>query len=713
MTMSPEGDLVVWKNRGRPTGEEREIMNCPKKLKAELDKLKKEIGYKEGTEILLALSVATDEMVRHVNMFPEVFYLDVTANTNRQKRDLFIMVVKDANGQTFIGNATVIPSGKRWVFQKIYQSFFVHLYGRVTISRNRLALTDDDNAEWGAFDNCIKTMNCYQDSTHMLCVCVFHALVMGYHEQIHPHLPRKQKKKKSGNQDKTLDGKSDLSRDGEIYGTIIYQWLQSTCTDCESKEEYDRSNTELTRFLRKESTVDALGSECINAIVAFHENLKSKESKLAGYIRKEVMNCMDACTTSPVESNNNALKHGPSKISSNMNVDNATVRLLDGINTRLKRRHYQAKRELNRRNMASQAPTKDYIIGKGQALSDRNHDRHFHMKSAQIGPNTFVCWDFDDLDPNKIDSHLKFYLPDFVRVRTITAEKYEDGKCFFPCDCYARERVGCPCACFYKIVASAKVPLEKRTEVGMFDVRMLKLFNSHYGDTDKNGTNTEVGDLLYDAQSASFRNEGMGVEVTEDLFDLIVDADDGKYPKLGEGTSDNDLREALWVLDRQKKMCTTRIDLEMNRIEENPDLAEEVYGTEDIESLTKDYENEYHSGESVLISHLNKRMQESIEAASKKDVGTNASIDRPTDEESDEMRKEWVDSLDNLRKDSRVTTMMLGILDRGIKICVAECWSSVHSLFGEQGGGVNCLRMYGETQSEPGRALKRKKGIKG
>ena len=58
-------------------------------------------------------------------MFLEVFYLNVTANTNKQKRDLFLMVVKDADVSTYIGNATVIPSGKRWVYAIIYRIFFI------------------------------------------------------------------------------------------------------------------------------------------------------------------------------------------------------------------------------------------------------------------------------------------------------------------------------------------------------------------------------------------------------------------------------------------------------------------------------------------------------------------------------------------------------------------------------------------------------------
>ena len=208
LCMKPNGDLFVYKNRGRPTTEEVVLLSCPKKMKKELKRMKKEMSFKDETEILLAISVASDDMIRSVHMFPEVFYMDVTANTNKQKRDLFLMVVKDANGETFIGNATIIPSGKRWVFQKIYSTFFLHLYGEATIGRNRLALTDDDTSEHGPLDNVITTMSCYSLSKHML--CVFHAIVMAYFEQVHPKLPHKKKNKK------------ELTSNGEIYGKSFH-----------------------------------------------------------------------------------------------------------------------------------------------------------------------------------------------------------------------------------------------------------------------------------------------------------------------------------------------------------------------------------------------------------------------------------------------------------------------------------------------------------
>ena len=87
--------------------------------------MKKEMSSKKETEILLASSITSDNMAHSVHMFPEVFYMDGKANTNKQKRELFLMVVKDANGETFVGNATIIPFGKRWVFLQIYEILFL------------------------------------------------------------------------------------------------------------------------------------------------------------------------------------------------------------------------------------------------------------------------------------------------------------------------------------------------------------------------------------------------------------------------------------------------------------------------------------------------------------------------------------------------------------------------------------------------------------
>ena len=112
-------------------------------------------------------------------------------------------------------------------------------------------------------------------------------------------------------------------------------WLQQQCTDVESKVEYDLSVSLLKDFLRLEETSRVLSKKCIKAVLGLLDKLQAKEYKLANYQRMDRKNCMDSCTTSPVESQNNAIKHGPNAVSSNMNMDRSTGKMLEGVNNRL------------------------------------------------------------------------------------------------------------------------------------------------------------------------------------------------------------------------------------------------------------------------------------------------------------------------------------------------------------------------------------------
>ena len=98
------------------------------------------------------------------------------------------MVMKYADVRTYIGNADVIPSEKIWVYAMIYRNLFHNLYGEVTISRNKLCLTNDDTAEWGPLEDCIKMVSCWKGSFHM--VCMFHALTLVYYEFYFTKLPK-------------------------------------------------------------------------------------------------------------------------------------------------------------------------------------------------------------------------------------------------------------------------------------------------------------------------------------------------------------------------------------------------------------------------------------------------------------------------------------------------------------------------------------------
>lgn len=194
--------LLAYHNRGRPTKEqELKRLNSSSTIDDEIVKLRQDLRLKDSSKLVLLVSLATDDMIRLVAMYPDVWFLDVTAGTNRQKRDLFMLAVRTVTGKTFPGNLTVIPSGKRWIFVCIYQLAFVALYGKETCSRNRLTLTDEDSAEYGPFENAIATMPEFSKSQLML--CVFHAVWQPYKKDVFPHLP-----KKAGTQILTTVGRS-------------------------------------------------------------------------------------------------------------------------------------------------------------------------------------------------------------------------------------------------------------------------------------------------------------------------------------------------------------------------------------------------------------------------------------------------------------------------------------------------------------------------
>jgi len=134
--------------------------------------LRNDFNMHNKTMMLLFISIATNDMVKYVSMYPEVWFLDCTmvrssfrivplwsvieshslsirTGTNQQGKELFVMAVRSASGDTLPGNLTIIPSGQKWVFHSIYKYAFPHLYSVQVCARIRLVLTNEDPSEYG------------------------------------------------------------------------------------------------------------------------------------------------------------------------------------------------------------------------------------------------------------------------------------------------------------------------------------------------------------------------------------------------------------------------------------------------------------------------------------------------------------------------------------------------------------------------------------
>ena len=119
--------------------------------------------------MLLAFAWSTVEEQRMANMFPEFIAFDVTSQTNKEKRDLFLAAGLDGNNKTFVPFHCFMPSGSQWVYQWIYDSAIPMLLGKSFTNRNKLALTDGDFCEYVPLEESIRCNDYWKNSTHGLC----------------------------------------------------------------------------------------------------------------------------------------------------------------------------------------------------------------------------------------------------------------------------------------------------------------------------------------------------------------------------------------------------------------------------------------------------------------------------------------------------------------------------------------------------------------
>ena len=100
------GVMIHHQPRGRPTKVDKD-----KSMEEKISELREDLSFDSRQKLVLMISFSTDEMIREVQKYPEVWYMDVTGRANRQKRELFLMVVRKPSGECAIGNAMLIPSG--------------------------------------------------------------------------------------------------------------------------------------------------------------------------------------------------------------------------------------------------------------------------------------------------------------------------------------------------------------------------------------------------------------------------------------------------------------------------------------------------------------------------------------------------------------------------------------------------------------------------
>jgi hypothetical protein len=75
-----EDDSLFAFSKGRPSNQARRIrLECPESIQQDLVNLRKNFLINARSKMLVLVSMATDEMIRLVSMYSDVWFMDTTA----------------------------------------------------------------------------------------------------------------------------------------------------------------------------------------------------------------------------------------------------------------------------------------------------------------------------------------------------------------------------------------------------------------------------------------------------------------------------------------------------------------------------------------------------------------------------------------------------------------------------------------------------------
>ena len=111
------------------------------------------VGGKNKTLILFGW--VTDEELRMTKMFGEVMSFDNTAQTNRQKRDLFTATIKDGNNKLCTCCRAFVANERRPTLQLLFTQVSLVLWGAAVCERVTFTIMDGDPHQIAAMKSAI------------------------------------------------------------------------------------------------------------------------------------------------------------------------------------------------------------------------------------------------------------------------------------------------------------------------------------------------------------------------------------------------------------------------------------------------------------------------------------------------------------------------------------------------------------------------------
>jgi hypothetical protein len=196
-------------------------------------------------KLLLGVAWVSDEQWRLASCFPEAWSVDVTFGTNSEQRPLMSATLKMSTNQTMTHYHAFLPCVARWAYNWSFRVAMPKLLGKETLQRNNVICTDGEEKQYGPLVALSREPeSCWFGTEHYLCIY---------------HLVDRQLGKEG------LKGRL-LGPIGDIYQSVIINWVYSWSSDMETFEAFHHSYSLLMRWLRSEESDDSTSPRKANCL---------------------------------------------------------------------------------------------------------------------------------------------------------------------------------------------------------------------------------------------------------------------------------------------------------------------------------------------------------------------------------------------------------------------------------------------------------------
>ena len=317
--------------------------------------------------LMLAIAWVIPQEKRLFNLYPEVIFMDITSDTNKEKQTLFTITGKTASGTMYTILRAFLPNQKTWIFRWLFSIVLSNSFHRDTMSRCNAMITDGDSQETSQLDIAIREF--FPNAERIRC---------GYHlnkknwEKNGPkymHYPENQK--------------NSCSLQSSIISDWIYSWMKKTC---ETRLQYLSSKFLLLEYLDQENIIEDCGIDFINGVKRMiRNNIEPIEENYVYYKRKHIRH-FGEYSNSAHEGTNHGLKHCADAVNPSHLLDVSSERLsFQG------ERNYDnfvsiTDTNLEQHKSWNYLPCSKHLIVKGAALLLQEHeasDKYCHKRVSR------------------------------------------------------------------------------------------------------------------------------------------------------------------------------------------------------------------------------------------------------------------------------------------------------------------------------------------